>query len=93
MEEHVHVPADSYDLLRQENGPGDRGRRVLVSGPERAFVGLVPEPLAGLLEGGHLSTVNITSTAAEDIRGLLRLRFGGIPPAEPPPPIPGEPDR
>ena len=27
------------------------------------------------------STVNITSTAMEDIRGLLRLRFGGIPPA------------
>ena len=26
------------------------------------------------------STVNITSTAMEDIRGLLRLRFGGIPP-------------
>ena len=25
------------------------------------------------------STVNITSTAMEDIRGLLRLRFGGIP--------------
>ena len=38
------------------------------------------------------STVNITSTAAEDIRGLLRLRFGGIPPANPPP-IPGEHDR
>ena len=29
------------------------------------------------------STVDITSTAAEDIRGLLRLRFGGIPPADP----------
>ncbi len=27
------------------------------------------------------STVNITGTAAEDIKGLLRLRFGGIPPA------------
>ena len=26
------------------------------------------------------STVNITNTAAEDIKGLLRLRFGGIPP-------------
>ena len=25
------------------------------------------------------STVNITSTAMEDVRGLLRLRFGGIP--------------
>ena len=27
------------------------------------------------------STVNITGTATEDIKGLLRLRFGGIPPA------------
>ena len=27
------------------------------------------------------STVNITGTAVEDIKGLLRLRFGGIPPA------------
>ncbi len=26
------------------------------------------------------STVNITNTATEDIKGLLRLRFGGIPP-------------
>ena len=26
------------------------------------------------------STVNITNTAVEDIKGLLRLRFGGIPP-------------
>ena len=26
------------------------------------------------------STVNITNTAIEDIKGLLRLRFGGIPP-------------
>ena len=26
------------------------------------------------------STVNITGTATEDIKGLLRLRFGGIPP-------------
>ena len=25
------------------------------------------------------STVNITRTATEDIKGLLRLRFGGIP--------------
>lgn len=39
------------------------------------------------------STVNIISTAAEDTRGLLRLRFGGIPPADPPPPSPREPDR
>ena len=32
------------------------------------------------------STVNVASTAAEDIRGLLRLRFGGIPSVEPPGP-------
>ena len=30
------------------------------------------------------STVHITSTATEDIRGLLRLRFGGIPKVPPP---------
>ena len=30
------------------------------------------------------STVNVASTAAEDIRGLLRLRFGGIPAVETP---------
>ena len=30
------------------------------------------------------STVNVVRTAAEDIRGLLRLRFGGIPPVEAP---------
>ncbi len=31
------------------------------------------------------STVNITGTAIEDVKGLLRLRFGGIPKAPPPP--------
>ena len=30
------------------------------------------------------STVNIASTATEDIKGLLRLRFGGIPAVSPP---------
>ena len=30
------------------------------------------------------STVNIASTAAEDIKGLLRLRFGGLPRVSPP---------
>ncbi|MYC29620.1 MAG: glycosyltransferase family 2 protein [Chloroflexi bacterium] len=32
------------------------------------------------------STVNITNTAIEDVKGLLRLRFGGIPPV----PAPGD---
>ena len=31
------------------------------------------------------STVNIAGTAAEDLKGLLRLRFGGIPRIAPPP--------
>ena len=31
------------------------------------------------------STVNVVKTASEDIKGLLRLRFGGIPKVEPPP--------
>ena len=30
------------------------------------------------------STVNIAATATEDLKGLLRLRFGGIPPVAPP---------
>ena len=30
------------------------------------------------------TTVNITRTAAEDVKGLLRLRFGGIPPVDAP---------
>ena len=30
------------------------------------------------------STVNIARTATEDIKGLLRLRFGGIPAVAPP---------
>ena len=33
------------------------------------------------------STVNIASTAKEDIKGLMRLRFGGIPQVEPPAPL------
>ncbi len=32
------------------------------------------------------STVNVVKTATEDIKGLLRLRFGGVPKIEPPPP-------
>ena len=33
------------------------------------------------------STVNIASTAKEDIKGLMRLRFGGVPQVEPPAPL------
>ena len=33
------------------------------------------------------SSVNITGTATEDIKGLLRLRFGGVPKVSPPAPI------
>ena len=32
------------------------------------------------------TTVNIAGTAVEDLKGLLRLRFGGIPRVAPPPP-------
>ena len=35
------------------------------------------------------STVNVIKTAAEDIKGLLRLRFGGVPRIEPPGEPPG----
>ena len=33
------------------------------------------------------SSVNITGTATEDIKGLLRLRFGGVPKVSPPAPL------
>jgi len=33
------------------------------------------------------STVNVVSTAKEDVKGLLRLRFGGVPRVEPPAPL------
>lgn len=33
------------------------------------------------------STVNIMKTAAEDLKGLLRLRFGGVPKVPPPTPL------
>ena len=33
------------------------------------------------------STVNVISTAKEDLKGLLRLRFGGVPRVGPPPPL------
>jgi hypothetical protein len=32
------------------------------------------------------STVKVLGTAAEDIKGLLRLRFGGVPRVPPPQP-------
>jgi glycosyltransferase involved in cell wall biosynthesis len=33
------------------------------------------------------SSVNVMKTAAEDLKGLLRLRFGGVPPVPPPTPL------
>lgn len=33
------------------------------------------------------STVNVMKTAAEDLKGLLRLRFGGVPSVPPPAPL------
>jgi len=33
------------------------------------------------------STVNVMKTATEDLKGLLRLRFGGVPPVPPPTPL------
>jgi glycosyltransferase involved in cell wall biosynthesis len=33
------------------------------------------------------STVNVVSTAKEDMKGLLRLRFGGVPRVQPPAPL------
>ena len=33
------------------------------------------------------STVNVVSTAKEDLKGLLRLRFGGVPRVQPPVPL------
>ena len=56
---------------------------LLIIAEKRGYrIGVVPVAW----EDDPTSTVNVMKTATEDIKGLLRLRFGGIPRVEPPPP-------
>ena len=56
---------------------------LLIIAEKRGYrVGVVPVAW----EDDPSSTVNVVKTATEDIKGLLRLRFGGIPRVEPPSP-------
>ena len=56
---------------------------LLIIAEKRGYrIGVVPVAWAD--DPG--STVNVVKTATEDIKGLLRLRFGGIPRVGPPPP-------
>ena len=56
---------------------------LLIIAEKRGYrIGVVPVAW----EDDPASTVNVAKTATEDIKGLLRLRFGGIPRVEPPPP-------
>ena len=55
---------------------------MLIIAEKRGYrIGVVPVDW----EDDPTSTVNVAKTATEDIKGLLRLRFGGIPKVEPPP--------
>ncbi len=54
---------------------------MLIIAEKRGYrIGVVPVAW----EDDPTSTVNVLKTATEDIKGLLRLRFGGIPPMLPP---------
>ena len=56
---------------------------LLIIAEKRGYrIGVVPVAW----EDDPTSTVNVLKTASEDIKGLLRLRFGGIPRVEPPSP-------
>ncbi|CAI8033416.1 Glycosyltransferase AglD [Geodia barretti] len=56
---------------------------LLIIAEKRGYrIGVVPVAW----EDDPSSTVNVVKTATEDIKGLLRLRFGGIPRVDPPPP-------
>ncbi len=55
---------------------------LLIIAEKRGYrIGVVPVDW----EDDPTSTVNVVKTATEDIKGLLRLRFGGIPKVDPPP--------
>ena len=54
---------------------------LLIIAEKRGYrIGVVPVAW----EDDPSSTVNVVKTATEDIKGLLRLRFGGIPKIQPP---------
>ena len=55
---------------------------LLIIAEKRGYrIGVVPVAW----QDDPTSTVNVVKTATEDVKGLLRLRFGGIPGVEPPP--------
>ena len=55
---------------------------LLIIAEKRGYrIGVVPVAW----EDDPTSTVNVVKTATEDVKGLLRLRFGGIPRVDPPP--------
>ena len=57
---------------------------LLVIGAKRGFkIASIPVKW----DDDPTSTVNVMNTAKEDIKGLLRLRFGGVPHAQPPEPL------
>ena len=56
---------------------------LLIIAEKRGYrIGVVPVAW----EDDPTSTVNVMKTATEDVKGLFRLRFGGIPRVDPPPP-------
>jgi len=57
---------------------------LLVIGAKRGF-NIASVPVKWIDD--PTSTVNVVSTAKEDIKGLLRLRFGGLPRVRPPAPL------
>ena len=55
---------------------------MLIIAEKRGYrIGVVPVAW----DDDPTSTVNVVKTATEDVKGLLRLRFGGVPKVEPPP--------
>ena len=55
---------------------------LLIIAEKRGYrIGVVPVAW----DDDPTSTVNVVKTATEDVKGLLRLRFGGVPKVEPPP--------
>ena len=68
-------------LIRNNNWFFDT--ELLIIAEKRGYrIGVVPVAW----QDDPTSTVNVVKTATEDVKGLLRLRFGGIPRIDPPPP-------
>ena len=58
---------------------------LLIIAEKRGYrIGVIPV----FWQDDPTSTVNVVKTATEDVKGLLRLRLGGLPKVDPPPVIP-----